>query len=271
MFGNQSNQQQQSKPATTFGGFGTGSLKSSTSTTMTPFSLNKPQTQTSNIFGTSTTSVPTSSTVFSLQPSTTPATSTGFSLQPSTTTSQLQSSIFSSSSLAPSTATTGTTGTMPTTISGLPIYTENNITSITLDTKFHQLPESARKRLMEMAKEIERHKEVMLSIDNSWPDVKETIQSTRNTARNVAQHIHGLTEKLEASRRLINDLCQSLVRQKVYHDNARDASLSTSDTVFQKYLRDTILSMEERIEQYDQNIEELDRHISAIINATQGE
>ncbi|CAG8570730.1 9853_t:CDS:2 [Ambispora gerdemannii] len=110
-----------------------------------------------------------------------------------------------------------------------------------------------------------------MSIDNSWPDVKETIRSTENTARNVEQHIHGLTEKLDASRRLINDLCQSLVRQKVYHDSARDASLSTSDTVFQKYLRDTILSMEERIEQYDQNIEELDRHISAIINATQGE
>ncbi|KAG9293207.1 hypothetical protein G9A89_010544 [Geosiphon pyriformis] len=155
--------------------------------------------------------------------------------------------------------------------SGLATYNEINLNLITMETKFHQLPESTRKKLVEMAIEIERQKEVMVSIDTMWPDVRNAIQSATNEARKVAQHINSLNDKLDASRRLVSDLEHTIVKQKIYHDNIKDASGSSSDVVFQKYLRDTITSMEERVEQYDQNVEELDRHISAVINATRGE
>ncbi|CAJ0823417.1 16585_t:CDS:2 [Entrophospora sp. SA101] len=149
----------------------------------------------------------------------------------------------------------------------------NNINNITKSTRFSDLPQSIQNELAAIDKHIQNQKKTMSSINSvSLPNIKSQIQNVNNAVYGLFQKITQVNNDLLNDQGIIKDLLNETYVQANYMEAAHqfydaasrgqtDDIRKFGDTVFLKYYYDLILSFESRLQQYEINIEELDRQI----------
>ncbi|CAG8655992.1 26339_t:CDS:10 [Gigaspora margarita] len=149
-----------------------------------------------------------------------------------------------------------------------------NIMNITKATRFSDLPPESQKFLANLDNHIQQQKRLMSYIGSmSLPSVKQQIQDVFNESRILFQKLAQLTNDLQSDHRLVNDLLSEIDVQIGLVDNARrfydaasqglsNAIMQIGDNVFSKFYYDLIVSFENRLQQYDSYIEELERHFT---------
>ncbi|CAG8459677.1 25933_t:CDS:10 [Gigaspora rosea] len=146
-----------------------------------------------------------------------------------------------------------------------------NIMNITKATRFSDLPPESQKFLANLDNHIQQQKRLMSNIGSmSLPSVKQQIQDVFNESRILFQKLAQLTNDLQSDHRLVNDLLSEIDVQIGLVDNARrfydaasqglsNAIMQIGDNVFSKFYYDLIVSFENRLQQYDSYIEELEQ------------
>ncbi|CAG8520172.1 10077_t:CDS:2 [Acaulospora colombiana] len=147
-----------------------------------------------------------------------------------------------------------------------------NITNITKATRFSDLPQEYQKSLAELDNHIQQQKRMMTSIGSmNLPNVKQQIQDVFNESRILFQKLAHLTNDLQSGQLYIGKLLTELDKHIGLVDNARrfydaasqgqsNAVIQIGDNVFSKYYYDLIVLFEDRLQQYESIIDELERH-----------
>ncbi|CAG8539039.1 11527_t:CDS:2 [Diversispora eburnea] len=150
------------------------------------------------------------------------------------------------------------------------------IENITKATRFSDLPLEHQKFLANFDNHIQQQKRTMSSISSmSLPNIKLAIQEVFNESRILFQKLSHLTNDLQRDQYLISKLISELDNNIGLVDNARrfydaasqgqsNAVMQIGDNVFSKYYYDLIISFENRLQQYESSIEELERHFQWI-------
>ncbi|CAG8557219.1 12204_t:CDS:10, partial [Dentiscutata heterogama] len=157
-----------------------------------------------------------------------------------------------------------------------------DIRNITKATRFSDLPPESQKFLANLDNHIQQQKRLMSSIGSMiLPSVKQQIQDVFNESRILFQKLAQLTNDLQNDHRLVNDLLSEIDVQIGLVDNARrfydaasqglsSAIVQIGDNVFSKFYYDLIVSFENRLQQYDSYIEELERHFTWLYQNAEG-
>ncbi|CAG8451220.1 6543_t:CDS:2 [Paraglomus occultum] len=153
--------------------------------------------------------------------------------------------------------------------------------SITRATKFIDLPEDVKKHFLTVEYDrnyIEQQKKVSGTIKTTLlPDAKARHEEIAKQVHQVTTKVIRLRNHLETDERVVKDLLQNFERQRVYMDHAVrvSESMEKDDRYHQvsghgalKYFQDLIISLKERLDQYNEYIQELERHMSAVTQAT---
>ncbi|CAG8543912.1 8550_t:CDS:2 [Paraglomus brasilianum] len=183
-----------------------------------------------------------------------------------------------SSSLYSSQAPTGSGFTLGGQLGGITATQQvTGLESITRATKFIDLPEDVKKHLLNVENYIEQQKKVSGTIKTtSLPDAKARHEEIAKQVHQVTTKVIRLRNHLETDERVVKDLLQNFERQRAYMDHAVRVSefMEKDDRYHQvsgngalKYFQDLITSLKERLDQYNEYIQELERHMSAVTQA----
>ncbi|CAH1761038.1 24121_t:CDS:2 [Entrophospora sp. SA101] len=164
------------------------------------------------------------------------------------------------------------TGTSATNTSTLGISTgQFNINSITKKTRFSDLPENIKNELIKIDKHIQDQKILMSSINSmTLPNIKLQLQDVNNEIYALSQKVSQINNDIQSDQTIMKDLLNDTYIQSSYAETVRqfydaasrgqnDTVKQFGDTVFLKFYYDLILSFDSRLQQYEINIEELDR------------
>ncbi|KAJ3121229.1 hypothetical protein HK098_003889 [Nowakowskiella sp. JEL0407] len=153
-------------------------------------------------------------------------------------------------------------------------------TEITNTTKYSQLPENVRKQIDEIEKYIQDQIHILEWITGNQPD--SYISETTKETNQLQVKMKGLRNLLERDGTAINDLKRQIDHFARINDTASryierykispyNNKLVSGSDITENFFLYVASGLEERIQQYKQNIDELERHITSCTQAQQSQ